>query len=152
RTTPSEVGLTDWEAIAAGASHTCGVRSDNSMWCFGNNNDGELGNGSNNSSTADPVQVATTANWDTVTAGTAHTCARRVDNTVWCWGANSNGQLGNGTLKEKDVPTQVGAVNSYVQVDAGGTHTCAVRSDKSLWCWGNNANGQLGDGSHSVRT
>jgi alpha-tubulin suppressor-like RCC1 family protein len=80
-----------------------------------------------------------------VAAGTLHTVALRSDGTLWAWGGNTYGQLGDNTTEEKHVPTQVGTNTNWVAVAAGGEHSLALRSDGTLWAWGENGNGQLGN-------
>ncbi|MFI5099186.1 MAG: RCC1 domain-containing protein [Actinomycetes bacterium] len=69
-------------------------------------------------------------------AGDDFTCAVRTDRTVWCWGANEYGQLGDSTTDSRELPVQVQDLAGVVQVTAGGVHACAVRSDRTVWCWG----------------
>jgi hypothetical protein len=75
-----------------------------------------------------------------------HTCAIKQDGSLWCWGRNDSGQLGDGTNTDKNAPVQIMS-SGVVAVSLGGAHTCAVKQDGSLWCWGNNYSGQLGDGT-----
>ena len=82
-----------------------------------------------------------------VAAGSYHSCALKVDNTVWCWGDNSFGQLGDGTTTERLTAVQVKSITGIVAIGAGGDHSCGLKSDGTVWCWGRNNNGQLGDGS-----
>ena len=84
--------------------------------------------------------------------GDYHTVAVRADGSLWAWGYNSNGQLGQGDLTQQTSPSQVGTGTSWVSATAGGAHTVAVRADGSLWVWGNNANGQLGQGNTTQLT
>src|SRR5262249_48794973 len=82
-----------------------------------------------------------------------HTCARKSDGTVWCWGRNAEGQLGIGNLTQKTTPVQVTSLGtSASQISSGIFHTCARKTDGTAWCWGYNANGQLGDGTMANRT
>ncbi len=146
-TTPASTG---WTSVTAGIYHTCATRSDGTLWCWGWNGLGELGIGSTTGQHA-PKQVTTPAadGWASVTAGGTHTCANRSDATLWCWGYNHNGQVGNGTATGQDAPQQVTtpAAGGWASVTAGNVHTCAIRSDATLWCWGWNGYGQLGIGS-----
>ncbi|MFN8127266.1 MAG: hypothetical protein U0R28_00565 [Candidatus Nanopelagicales bacterium] len=104
-----------------------------------------------NASPPASVTVHTTGRASQVTAGTDHTCALVPDDLrgtghVLCWGANSRGQLGDGTTSDSDVPREV-ALDDVVEVSAGGDHTCALQSDGDVWCWGANDSGEVGDGS-----
>ncbi|MEJ7583230.1 MAG: hypothetical protein WKF43_03910 [Acidimicrobiales bacterium] len=79
--------------------------------------------------------------------GFGHTCATRLDGTLWCWGANGRGQLGDGTTATRTIPTRVGTATTWASVTAGFGDTCAIHFDGALWCWGANGSGQLGDGT-----
>jgi alpha-tubulin suppressor-like RCC1 family protein len=77
----------------------------------------------------------------------SHTCGVQTDDTLWCWGANSDGQLGDGTRTDRVVPTQIGAGTSWREVRVGAAFTCASTIDQRLACWGSNHEGQLGLGT-----
>lgn len=130
-----DVALT-WAQVDAGAAHTCAVRSDGRLFCWGRGDHGELGNGGTDDQ-ARPVEVAGgRTDWATVSAGTFHTCARRRTGRLYCFG-----QADGAT------PVQVAALRTdWSVVTAGGGHTCALRVGGRLFCWGANAYGQLGDG------
>jgi hypothetical protein len=81
-------------------------------------------------------------------AGTSHTCARKRDRTLWCWGRNHYGQLGNGTREDSEVPVQVAHVNDAIEIDAGGDRACTLR-DKGIYCWGADL---TGDGMYRALT
>lgn len=148
RSSPVQVGAsTDWRSVSAGAGHSCGIRSDSSLWCWGGNPHGELGNNTDAGGLTPGLVDAGTPHWASVSAGGGHTCGTRTDGTLWCWGFNFDGQLGQGTRADKSFPEQVGTGIDWVSVSAGGSHTCATQSDGSLWCWGDNSYGQLGNGT-----
>ena len=86
--------------------------------------------------------------WREVAAGTYHTLAIRSDGTLWAWGLNDKGQLGDGTTVNKNVPTKIGTDTNWATIDAFGDNSMALKTDGSLWCWGNNYVGQIGDGNH----
>ena len=142
--------------IAAGYNHTVALKSDGTVWAWGNNSYGQLGNGTTNNS-SQPVQVMTSTNTAlsnvvAVAGGNLHTVALRADGTVWAWGDNSYGQLGNGTTSNSSQPVQVmtstnTALSNVVAVAAGSYHTVALRADGTVWAWGYNSQGQLGDGA-----
>ncbi|MDQ1295004.1 MAG: hypothetical protein QG608_2889 [Actinomycetota bacterium] len=147
---PVRVGVPDAEVrdtfrtLSAGAMYTCAIRSNGTLWCWGQNWDGQLGNGSGFSSQPTPTQVAPGTVWHAVSAGTGHTCGVRRDRSLWCWGDNSHGQLGDGTHDTALAPVPVQAGGLWKAVSVGRAHTCALRSEGSVWCWGGDESGQLG--------
>lgn len=86
-----------------------------------------------------------------IRAGGDHICARLSNGTVWCWGSNAKGQLGDGTVVERNAPVQVGGITSAVALALGDAHTCVLLSDATVRCWGFNGSGQLGDGTTTDR-
>src|SRR2546422_8652574 len=86
-----------------------------------------------------------------VSAGDSHTVALKSDGTLWAWGFNTNGQLGDGTTTSRPSPVQTGTEASWMAVSAGGNHTVALKSDGTLWAWGYNRSGEVGDGTTSER-
>jgi alpha-tubulin suppressor-like RCC1 family protein len=87
----------------------------------------------------------------TVATGDSHTVAVKTDGTLWAWGFNGSGQLGDGTTTNRLVPVRVGTDNHWASASSGNGHTAAVKTDGTLWAWGNNADGQLGDGTTTIR-
>lgn len=148
---PLDTGKTKWSEMAVGYEHVCGVHTNGSLWCWGDDSAGQLGDGG--SSLQDtPVHVTGGApQWSSVSAGTSHTCGVGTDHSLWCWGDNTEGQLGIGSTKSSNVPTQVAGM-TWAAVSVGGVHTCATRIDQSLWCWGDNVHGELGIGSMQNQT
>lgn len=142
-------GGVKWKNISVGSSHTCGVRTGGTLWCWGSDSAGQLGNGATTGNQDIPVQESTNAtNWTQVSSASGHSCAVKTDGSLWCWGANSYGKLGNGlTTGNQDSPGRESTnATNWAQVSTGGNHTCAIKTDGSLWCWGRDNVGQLGNG------
>jgi alpha-tubulin suppressor-like RCC1 family protein len=152
--TPGHVGEAKWSAISAGDLHTCGLQVDGSLWCWGYSSDGEIGIGFINYAVTVPEPAAVGGSWQSVSAGGRHTCAMRGDGTLWCWGSNSDGQLGTGasTFLLQPSPVQVTTAAPWSQVASGNVHTCAIDAAGSLFCWGAGSSGQLGDGTVNDHT
>jgi len=139
-----------WTQISAGSNHTCGVRTNGTLWCWGRNFYGQLGDGTTVGLRKLPTQIGALNTWAEVSGGEEHTCGRKTDGTLWCWGMGNYGQRGDGTWDDQNVPTQVGLLNSWSAVNTGGMHTCGRKGDGTIWCWGGNQYGQLGDGTTVV--
>lgn len=98
-----------------------------------------------------PIQLDTAADWASVSAGGSHTIAVRTDGSLWAWGDNKLGQLGDGSNSPKKTPVQVGTASDWVSLAAGAQHSAAIKTDGSLWTWGDNEQGQLGLGTQDTR-
>ena len=147
--TPIQVGTdTDWAWITSRGSHTCGMRSDGSAWCWGANGSGQIGDGTSgeDQDRSAPVPIAPGVVWHDLSAGGFHTCGIRDDRSLWCWGDNVYGQVGDGTYDLRPLPVPLGVGNDWVQVMAGTLFSCALRTDGTVWCWGQGEWGQLGNG------
>ncbi len=143
----------NWEKVEGGAGrlqsnygHNCGIKSDGSLSCFGDNSFGELGLGDTLKQQI-PLQVGADLNWIDLVGGGGHFCALKNNDSLWCWGDNGSGQLGDGTWIGKWSPVQIGSGISWKQIAGGYAHTCGIKSNDTLWCWGYNGVGQLGDGT-----
>jgi hypothetical protein len=141
---PASVGAfgDTYSTISAGKWHTMAIKSDGSLWAWGNNSvGGQLGDGTTTDRYA-PVHVMD--NVAQVSAGEYHTMAIKNDGSLWAWGVNVRGQLGDSSTDRKSTPVHI--MDDVAQVSAGGEYTMAIKTDGSLWAWGYNGYGQLGDG------
>ena len=150
-------GLTSAIAVASGFSHSVAVKSDGTVWSWGANYSGEAGNGTQQNYIAEtqwrsPTQATGLANVVAVAAGNTHTLALRSDGTVWAWGSNTNGELGDATNILRLTPVQVTGLTGITRIAAEGGRSFALRNDGTLWAWGNNSGGELGDGTTTSRS
>lgn len=137
--------------IAAGDKHTCAIAVNNIIWCWGDNQFSQLGS----SALPDlpsliPVQTTVLPGSriaQRIVSGANHTCVLATDGTVWCWGQNGNGNLGDGSFLNQGDPVQVVLDGTATMIAAGGSTTCAALSDNSLKCWGKGSSGQIGNGA-----
>lgn len=150
--TYSTTGATAAAGISAGKNHSIALESDGTVWSWGANASGQLGDGTTTLRKV-PVQVSGLTGITSVSAGGSHTLALRSDGTVWAFGANAEGQLGDGTTTLRSLlPIQVPGLTGVASIAAGSQHSVAVKSDGTVMAWGGNAQGQLGDGTVTRRT
>jgi alpha-tubulin suppressor-like RCC1 family protein len=174
---PTRVGSDTWLAVSAGLKVTCGVQSDQRLYCWGGiestegttinegARNGEVGNGSLSGAEPVPAEIGSgsiggaTRSWRTVvTSIRTHECALTAEDEVYCWGLGEDGQLGDGHIEpgySNPIPTRVesddGVNDQWEQIGTGGAYTCALRKDHSLWCWGKNEFGALGVGTGTTQ-
>lgn len=132
--------------VAAGSFHSVALKTDGSLWAWGINAEGELGDGT---STNQPSPVLVGTGFAAVAAGFYHTVALKTDGSLWTWGYNYYGQIGNGTTSNQLSPVLIGS--GFSSVAAGQNHTVALKTDGTVWAWGDNRYGQLGDGTTTNR-
>ncbi len=131
-------------ALDGGYFHSVGLRNDGTVWTWGGNAFGQLGNGTMGNNVATPSQVNGLSNVMAVAAGGLHTVALKTDGSLWSWGYNYCGQLGDGTKTSRSTPVQV-ICHDVIAISGGGCFTLALKSDGTVWSWGQNIFGQLGD-------
>ena len=148
RLTPvAVVGGYRFRRVSAGAAHTCAITAADNPYCWGDNAFGKLGTGTADTRRLRPALVAGELSFRQLTAGNGHTCGLATNHLAYCWGSNSEGQLGDGTRTDRVLPHLVAGSRTYGQVVAAATHSCGVTRDHLAFCWGDNFAGKLGDGT-----
>lgn len=152
-TPPQQVGTNnDWVMISAGGSHYLAIKSNGTLWAWGDNTFGQLGIPFNpNNNLTLPIQVGTDTDWSYICTGNTHSAAIKSNGTLWTWGRNVYGQLGNGTWTDTGVPTQIGTDTDWKYVEAQVEMMAAVKTNHTIWTWGDNEFGGLGDGTTVIR-
>jgi alpha-tubulin suppressor-like RCC1 family protein len=146
-------GFTDWCQVSVGGSHTSAVRTNGTIWAWGQGSAGKLGDNSTTSKSSPVSVVGGFTDWCQVSVGGSHTSAVRTNGTIWAWGSNADGKLGDNTATSKSSPVSVvGGFTDWCQVSAGGSHTSAVRTNGTIWAWGSNEFGKLGDNSTTSKS
>ena len=136
---PPIPGLSNVRNVDAGIWHTLALKGDGTVWAWGYNAQGALGNGNTTTQIA-PVQASGITNAISIASGDRHSLTLKADGTVWAWGLNASGQLGTGTFTNSSLPVQVSALTNVVAIAAGGKRSMALKKDGSVWAWGVNAN------------
>ena len=147
-------------AATTAGTNACGCKPNGTLYCWGENGLGQLGNGSTASSSTPVVVSGAMGRVAEVIVLGQSACARTAAGSVWCWGANGRGQLGDGTTIQRTSPVLVSDLGTNVVQLSGGDiggpggdiHFCAVRGDGTAYCWGSNVQGELGDGSKVQRS
>lgn len=158
--TQDDPGSDGFVSVSVGRAHTCAIAGDSTAFCWGSNEQGQLGivpdtitcrtgNRVVACATA-PTRVASSTRFRRISAGGDHTCALSVDLRLHCWGDNEFGQVGDPAVRRAAQPVPVVTTSLFIDVAAGGAHTCAVRTDGVVACWGANSAGQLGLGSQAA--
>ena len=127
------------------------IKTDGSLWAWGNNGQGNLGQG-NTTARSSPVQVGALMTWSSVSAsigpsGYSHTLAVNTDGELWAWGDNGFGQLGLGDTTFRSSPVQVGFTADWAEIAACHVFSLGIKTDGTLWGWGRGSSGQVGDGT-----
>ena len=152
KNSPVQIGsLTDWAIVNHGGYGGRAIKTDGSLWSWGQNNKGQLGLG-NTTNKSSPSQVGALTDWANVSGGLEHTLAVKTDGTLWTWGNNIDGRLGIGNTTNKSSPSQIGSLSDWDSIVAGYRHSVAIKTDGSLWTWGSNSRRQLGDGTSTSKS
>jgi alpha-tubulin suppressor-like RCC1 family protein len=147
------LGVTNATRVAAGERHSVVLLSDGTLKAAGYNGAGQVGNGTTASQWTTAVAVSTLTNVTAIAAGANHALALTSDGNLWAWGANADGQLGDGNAPTiRRAPAPIAGLSSIAHVGAGFNHSVAVTVNGVVFSWGKNADGQLGDGADWPRS
>lgn len=147
---PIQIGTAnDWATVSAGNVHSLAVKTNGTLWSWGNGQFGQLGNGLFNSATPNVTQVGTATDWLSVSAGNRFSLAIKTTGTLWAWGLNNVGQLGISNTINQSLPVQVGVASNWLKIDAGNQHSLAIDATGFVYGWGDNTFGQFGNGTNT---
>jgi alpha-tubulin suppressor-like RCC1 family protein/tRNA A-37 threonylcarbamoyl transferase component Bud32 len=138
-------------SVVAGGLHTCLIGADGRAFCWGGNDQGQLGVAGGNRLSA-PSPVGADLRFTAIAPGLAHSCAIARGGALWCWGENEHGQLGDRSETSRGTPVRSAVGYAFRAIAAGAAHTCGLTNDGSALCWGSDSHGQLGDGGSADRT
>ena len=142
----------NFSEITTGDAHTCGILTNSSVMCWGNNIQGYLGNGNSPTDSYVPVFVSGDYNFSSISIGERHSCGILTNGSLLCWGDNAYGQLGNGNSPtDSNIPTSILGNYNFSIISAGRYFSCGALTNGSAFCWGRNAESQLGDGTVTQR-
>jgi alpha-tubulin suppressor-like RCC1 family protein len=146
-------GLSNAVSVGAGDGYSCALLNGGQVYCWGDDNQGELGDAFQSPHfSLVPVAVTGLGGVVGLDVGDTHVCAVRSDDSVYCWGYNAYGELGDGTTTNQGTPVKVQNLDAAKGVAAGRYFTCALLTTNAVSCWGNNTGGQLGDGTSVSHT
>jgi cysteine-rich repeat protein len=154
RSRPTAVpGMDGVEQLSGGFWFRCALKSDGTVWCWGSNFSGQLGIGTNDGFRTSPQRVGNLTQVVAINSGRSHSCARKSDGSLWCWGTNSYGECGDGVElrqgRERATPVQVRNLPQVANFALGYFFSCAIAVAGTTWCWGSGADGQLGNGGRN---
>jgi len=140
-------GGTNWSKVAVSENSKLAIKTDGTLWAWGRDEQGQLGDNASNPKSSPVQTIAGGTNWTEVSAGGYTSAAIKTDGTLWTWGANFDGKLGDNTVINKSSPVQTAAGGTtWSKIAVGGSNTmAAIKTDGTLWMWGGNYYGQLGD-------
>jgi alpha-tubulin suppressor-like RCC1 family protein len=144
--------FTTWKSVGCGQSHTAAVKSDGTLWTWGRGTYGSLGDGTSVTKSSPVTTAGGGENWSSVVCGDLHTIALKTDGSLWTWGRNFSGQLGNNATVDTSSPATTTGGGTWRMIAAGVSISAGIKTDGTLWTWGSNGYGQLGDNSTTIRS
>ena len=147
-TTLQQIGTaTNWQKISASTDMTIGLKTDGTIWGWGQNDQYEMGNNTCCANQLTPIQIGSANHWvDIETSLAASAFALKNDGTIWGWGLNLAGLLADNTVMARSVPTQLNSDTDWASIHVGAAHILALKTNGTLWSWGGGEYGQTGDG------
>ena len=153
RPSPFQIGTaTDWLFVEPGDCHVLALKTDNTLWAWGNRTSGQLGIPGLTALQAQTPRQVGTDTWQSIAAADNSSFGVQSNGTLWVWGENTSGELGLNDTTNRNVPTQMGTDTNWVSVISGEDHTIAIKTDGTLWSWGQNSYGATGNGSFDSGT
>jgi len=142
---PVQVGaLTNWSKVFADNDWCLAIKTDGTLWAWGSNENGKLGDVSSVIGRSSPVQIGSLTNWSSISMNNGHALATKTDGTLWAWGYNQYGHLGQNDTDPRSSPVQIGSGTTWSRIAAGRDISFAIKTDGTLWAWGYYAYGTLG--------
>jgi len=146
-------GFTDWVSLSSGGRHSLGLRANGTAWAWGRNNYGQLGDNTTSNRSSPVSVVGGYTDWISVDVGESHSLGLRANGTLWAWGFNDQGRLGDNTITSRISPVSVvGGFTDWIAVSAAGRGSLGLRANGTAWAWGRNAYGQVGDNTITSRS
>ena len=140
-----------WASVSAGGSHTCGITTAKNLYCWGRDDQGEIGDGTTNSPHLPLFRVGGAGVWTRISAGEIFTCGMTTAQNLYCWGSNGFGQIGKGSAGAPQLTLhRVGAAGVWTRFSARTQNVCGITTAKNLYCWGYNEVGQVGNGESGL--
>jgi alpha-tubulin suppressor-like RCC1 family protein len=141
-------GGNNWKQVSSGYDHTAAIKTDGTLWTWGNGSLGKLGNANTTNIYIPVTTFAGGTDWKQVSCGRQNTAAIKTDGTLWTWGPGTSGRLGNAQIGSRSTPvTTFAGGTDWKQVSSGYNHTAAIKTDGTLWTWGSGGSGRLGNGA-----
>lgn len=140
-----------WKKVRVSSDHACAIKANGTLWCWGADDVGQLGNGAVTTANQEsPIQIGTDL-WSDIAAQTNSTCGIKAeDGSLWCWGDDTDGKLGNGASGSSTTPVAISEPGPWKKINMAGGTACAIKRDGSAWCWGDDTYGAVGDGNGMV--
>lgn len=146
--TPIQIGTDTWKTVESSYYFSVAIKTNGTLWTWGSNSGGHLGDGTFVEWRGSPTQIGSDTDWKSISSEEdGHTLALKTDGSLWAWGENGHGELGDGTQIDKNYPVRIGTENNWKIVMAGTNYSLAIKTDGSLWAWGINSNSALGLGT-----